>query len=70
MTATAENTVVEEGAWNPGPRPGRVLVNDCEYREKEGAPWKRSEVSWSYADISLFNRAAGFEKYRVVRAHT
>ena len=38
-----------------------------EYRDSARGPWKRSAMPWTFDDVAYFNRASGYEKYRVAK---
>lgn len=38
-----------------------------EFRDHAHAPWKRSAMAWTVADIGTLNRLCGYEKYRIVK---
>ncbi len=58
----------EEAPFDRGTPVGPTLRNYAEYREGPHGPWIKSEMSWSYDDIAFLNKAAGYARYRIVRA--
>lgn len=66
MSAPAIESIPAD-IWNAFPRPGKTAQNVVEYRNQRGGDWVRSYMAWSTEEIAFFNRACGYERYRVAR---
>jgi len=43
------------------------MIPTIMYRDARHAPWKKSAMAWTDAELDFLNKTVGYEKYRVVR---